>query len=180
MDGLLAAPVESASTAAVETGSRHDLGLTASVSLAAGHGTSAESVAVPGAGSVTVDEAGCTLCSTCHDVCPTAALEQTTDTLHFDPEACVGCGHCETACPEDVLTVTGAVAIGDGTVPERRVIVEKEMVECEICGDPFASRDGLDAMREQLDAAALDALDLEVCPDCRSTRSAERDLMSPE
>ncbi|MFW5922000.1 MAG: 4Fe-4S binding protein [Halodesulfurarchaeum sp.] len=176
MDGLLAEPIESVPTGSVSTGSRHDLGVGASVALAAGHGTSAELVAVPGGGSVTVDADGCTLCSTCHDVCPTRALEQSTDTLAFDPVACVGCGHCETACPEDVITVSGQMAIGDGTIPDRHPIVEKEMVECEICGDPFASKDGLDAMREQLDEAALDALDLTVCPDCRTNRTAEREL----
>ncbi|MFB6086081.1 MAG: 4Fe-4S dicluster domain-containing protein [Halodesulfurarchaeum sp.] len=176
MDGLLGEPIESVSTGSVESGSRHELGVRASVALAAGHGRSEKQVAVPGGGAVTVDADGCTLCSTCQDVCPTDALEQTTGTLAFDSGACLGCGHCETACPEDVMTVTGRMAIGDGTVPDRRPIVEKEMVECTVCGDPFAPRDGLDAMREQLDEAALETLDLEVCPTCRTDRTAEREL----
>ncbi|MBS3760907.1 4Fe-4S binding protein [Halodesulfurarchaeum sp.] len=180
MDGVLGEFIDVVSTAGIETDTRHALGLGASVSLAAGPGTSSESVAVPGSGSVTVDEAGCTLCSTCHDVCPTEALEQTDDTLYFDPGACVGCGHCETACPEDVMTVSGTVAIGDGTIPDRRPIVEKEMVECKVCGEPFASKDGLDTMREQLDESALETLDLEICPSCRTDRTAQMEYMSSE
>lgn len=180
MEGVVDEPLDSVPTEQVDAATRHSLGLTASVSLAAGHGTSAESVAVPGSGSVTVDADGCTLCSTCHDVCPTDALEQTTDTLYFEPGACVGCELCATSCPEDVITVSGTVAIGDGTIPEREVVVEKEMVECEICGEPFASKDGLDTMRAAIDDEALEAMDLEVCPSCRTERSAERELMGSE
>ena len=180
MDGVLGEPIGAVSTDAVETDSRHTLGLGSSVALAAGHGRSAETVAVPGSGSVTVEEAGCTLCSTCEDVCPTSALEQTTGSLHFDPGACVGCGHCETACPEDVITVSGQVAIGDGVIPAQRTVVEKEVVECTVCGDPFASKDGLDAMREQLDESALETLDLEVCPSCRTNRTAQMEYLSSE
>lgn len=180
MAEVVADSVDSVPTGQVDSGSRHTLGLSSSVSLAAGHGSSAETVAVPGSGSVSVDEGGCTLCSTCHDVCPTDSLEQTTDTLFFDPEACVGCERCATSCPEDVVSVSQSVAIGDGTVPEREILVEKEMVECKRCGEPFASKDGLDAMREQLDDSAFDALDLEVCPSCRTDRTAERELLSSE
>ncbi|MFW5900738.1 MAG: 4Fe-4S dicluster domain-containing protein, partial [Halodesulfurarchaeum sp.] len=180
MEGVLGDPVGAVSTDAVETGSRHTLGLGSSVALAGGHGRSAEFVAVPGSGSITVEEAGCTLCSTCEDVCPTSALEQTTGSLHFDPGACVGCGHCETACPEDVIIVSGQVAIGDGVIPAQRTIVEKEVVECTVCGDPFASKDGLDAMREQLDESTLEHLDLEVCPSCRTNRTAQMEYMSSE
>ena len=84
------------------------------------------------------------------------------------------------ACPEDVIDVSGSVPIGDGTVPEREAIVEKAVVECSICGEPFASEAGLDAMREQLDEAALDGLDLEVCPACRSEQSVEREFMAAD
>jgi ferredoxin len=177
MDGLVADPIEPVPTADVDTGSRHALGLGASVALAAGHGSSAESVAAPGSGSVTVDEAGCTLCSTCHDHCPTGALEQQDGTLSFDPGACVACGLCETSCPEDVIEVSPRVPLSDGAVPDRSVVVEKEMVECKICGEPFASRDGLEEMQAQLDDAAMAALDLEVCPDCRSKRAAESEML---
>lgn len=160
--------VDSVPVDRVESRSRHTLGFSASASLAAGHGSSAETVAVPGSGSVSVEEAGCTLCSTCHDACPTNALEQTTDTLFFDPEACVGCGLCATSCPEDVVSVSQAMAIGDGTIPEREILVEKEMVECKSCGEPFASKDGLDAMRDQIDDDVVEGIDLEVCPSCRN------------
>ncbi|AOW80743.1 iron-sulfur binding protein, ferredoxin-like protein [Halodesulfurarchaeum formicicum] len=177
MDGLVADSIDAVETGSVRTDSRHALGLDASVALAAGHGSNASMVAAPGSGTVTVEESGCTLCTTCHDVCPTGALEQTEGQLHFDPEACVGCGHCETACPEDVIDVSPRVPLENGAVPERDVVVEKEMVECRVCGEPFASRAGIEEMEAQLDEAALEALDLEVCPDCRSQRAAETEFL---
>lgn len=175
MEDLLADARGPVDTESVDTRSRHALGLTAAQSLA---GASAGAVAVPGSGSVTVEAEGCTLCSTCHDVCPTGALEQTPGRLDFDPEACVGCGHCETACPEDVMTVTGTVSFEDGAVTAPETVVEKEVVECEVCGEPFASKAGLDAMRERLDDAALEGLELTVCPSCRSERQAELEFGS--
>jgi len=180
MDGLLGESLDSVEMEGVSTASRHALGLGASVSLAGGPGESTATVAAPGSGSVTVDAGGCTLCTTCEDVCPTPALEQTTGTLFFDPSACVGCGHCETACPEDVMTVHQTVSIENGAVREREPIVDKDVVECKRCGEPFASKDGLDAMRAQLDEAAREALDLEVCPSCRSEHQFEQELSSPE
>ena len=170
MEELLVEARAPADTEAVDTRSRHALGMTAAASLA---GESAGAVAVPGSGTVTVEAEGCTLCATCHDVCPTGALEQTPGRLDFDPEACVGCGHCETACPEDVMTVTGTVSFEEGATPEPETVVAKEVVDCEVCGEPFASKAGLDAMRERLDEAALEGLELTVCPSCRSERQAE-------
>ncbi|MFW6384212.1 MAG: 4Fe-4S binding protein [Halodesulfurarchaeum sp.] len=172
MDGLLADGAGAADTGGVDTSSRHALGLSAAQALAA-EGGSASQVAVPGSGTVTVEAEGCTLCSTCHDVCPTGALEQTPGRLEFDPSACVGCGHCETACPEDVITVSGAVPFEGGSVREAEAVVEKEVVECDICGKPFASKAGLDAMRERLDEDTLESLELSVCPSCRSERQVE-------
>jgi ferredoxin len=175
MEELLTEARAPVATEAVDTRSRHALGMTAAASLA---GESAGAVAVPGSGTVTVEAAGCTLCSTCHDVCPTGALEQTPGSLDVDPGACVGCGHCETACPEDVLTVTGTVSFEDGAVPEPETIVAKESVECAVCGEPFASKAGLDAMRDRLDEAALEGLELTVCPSCRTERQAELEFGS--
>ncbi|MFW5965706.1 MAG: 4Fe-4S binding protein [Halodesulfurarchaeum sp.] len=172
LEGLTEDPLDAVPTGAVERSSRHDLGLTASVALAAGHGSAVEAVTAPGSGSVMIDAEGCTLCSTCHETCPTDALVQEPGTLTFYPESCVGCGHCETACPEDVIEVTQSVPLVDGAVVGPDTVVEKEMVECSVCGRPFASRDGIEAMKERLDEADLEALDFEVCPDCRTSTSA--------
>lgn len=174
-DALAAALSEAAPASALPTAdrpelpvaSRHDAGLALASALVDAHGGGEAEVHVPGGGSVAVEAEGCTLCETCHGRCPTGALVQSTGTLSFDPAACVGCGVCEEACPEDVLDVSATATVDPAGVGEERVVVEKEMVECEVCGEPFASRAGLDTMREQLDEAALEAIDLEVCPACR-------------
>ncbi|MFB6069281.1 MAG: 4Fe-4S binding protein, partial [Halobacterium sp.] len=160
-----ALPTASVSDLPVE--SRHDAGLALASALVDVHASGETAVHVPGGGSVTIEAEGCTLCETCHGRCPTGALVQSTGTLTVDPAACVGCGVCESACPEDVIDVSATATVGASGVGEPRQVVEKEMVDCAVCGEPFASRAGLDAMRDQLDEAALEAIDLEVCPACR-------------
>lgn len=157
---------------AVETGgvsldSRHALGRDATVAMVAGHGESTATVAAPGVGDVTVEESACTLCDSCDNLCPTGALTQSEGMLSFDPAACVGCGLCETGCPEAAITVTETITVEAGSLGDTRTVVEQDRVECRVCGEPFASRAGLDAMRDRIDDASLEALDLEVCPSCR-------------
>jgi ferredoxin len=168
------------SIGAVETGgvvrdSRHAIGRDVSTALVDGHGGGTATVAAPGAGEVSVTASACTLCNTCDNLCPTGALVQTEGTLAFEPDACVGCGLCESACPEDAIAVSETLTVVDGSVGDGRAVVEKEMVECTVCGEAFASRAGLDAMRERLDEQALEALDLDVCPSCRTTGDASTD-----
>ncbi|MFB6133669.1 MAG: 4Fe-4S binding protein [Halanaeroarchaeum sp.] len=167
-------PLGAVDTGSVARDSRHAIGRDATAALVAGHGGGTATAAAPGSGEVSVTESACTLCSTCDAICPTGALSQAPGTLTFAPDACVGCGRCESACPETAIAVSATVTIEDGNVAATGVVVEKEMVECAVCGEPFASRAGLEAMRERLDERALDALDLEVCPSCRTNGDSPR------
>ncbi|MFB6093935.1 MAG: 4Fe-4S binding protein [Halanaeroarchaeum sp.] len=169
---------------AVETGSvsidsRHAMGRDAAVALVDGHGDGAGAIAAPGSGAVAVDADACTLCNTCDNLCPTDALVQGEGRLDLDPAACVGCGLCEAACPEDAIDVDEAIRIEAGSLDGGGTVVEKEMVECSVCGEPFASRAGLEAMRDQLDEQALAAVDLEVCPSCRTSGGSRGDVRIP-
>jgi ferredoxin len=173
MTAALGEPIEPGASGAPTGDSRHAVGVAATTALATGPGSADGPVPMPGSGSVTVEAEGCTLCSTCEDVCPTDALNQTTGTLEFDPGACVGCGHCESACPEAVLSVESGVVVDEGTVQDDHAIVDKPVAECERCGEPFAAEAGLAAVRDRLDGDLPDALDLTVCPSCRSNRGLE-------
>ncbi|UWG46717.1 Polyferredoxin [Halanaeroarchaeum sp. HSR-CO] len=170
---------EAAETGAVSLDSRHALGRDATVAMVADQGGGTVTVTAPGVGEVAVEESACTLCDTCDNLCPTGALTQSDGTLSFDPAACVGCGLCETGCPEDAITVTETITVEAGSLGDTRTVVEQDRVECRVCGEPFASQSGLDAMRDRLDDASLEALDLEVCPSCRTMEGRPTDGRIP-
>ncbi len=98
------------------------------------------------------DDAVCVGCGACARVCPTGAIE-VTDRTEADPPGrslvrrygmCIYCGQCHVLC----TTLTGcdhtreydqACRSRDDST-ER---VEKELVLCEVCGDPVATREHL-------------------------------------
>ncbi|MFW6017238.1 MAG: 4Fe-4S binding protein [Halapricum sp.] len=171
--------VSAALDGAVTADSRVATGQAVVAGLVGEHGSGEVDVTLPGGGDVTVDSASCTLCETCGNLCPTDALTQESGRLRFDPAACVGCGLCETACPEDAIEVSATVTVDESGVGDEYVAVEKDLVSCSVCGEPFASRAGLDAIREQLDEDALGVIDLDVCPSCRQSTPSDIDVQLP-
>ena len=60
--------------------------------------------------SVTIDQATCTACGKCIDVCRFDAVERTDDgTFRIDPTACEGCGTCQLVCPAGAVASSDAV-----------------------------------------------------------------------
>jgi len=53
----------------------------------------------------TVDEAACTGCGQCTDLCPTKAVTLKEDVAFVDRKLCIGCGNCIAVCPADALTL---------------------------------------------------------------------------
>ncbi|MDN7024729.1 DUF362 domain-containing protein [Methanoculleus sp. FWC-SCC1] len=55
------------------------------------------------AGRPLLDEAACTGCGKCTEVCPWAAMTMTGERARFNPEHCVGCGDCMRSCPAGAI-----------------------------------------------------------------------------
>ena len=51
-----------------------------------------------------VDQAKCTACKTCVDVCPVEAISMD-EKASIDPDTCVDCGTCVEECPEGAITL---------------------------------------------------------------------------
>jgi formate hydrogenlyase subunit 6/NADH:ubiquinone oxidoreductase subunit I len=47
--------------------------------------------------------ADCTMCGTCADECPSAAIKEGKETYTIDQEACTECGTCVDVCPSEAI-----------------------------------------------------------------------------
>lgn len=124
-----------------------------------------------------VQEAGCTLCRSCVNVCPVHAfkLDVATSALQHKHLACVACGLCETVCPEHVITLRQEVYF-EPTALAYQTVVQDDMIACVRCGKPYINRKALEAVEARL--LRLDSLLetfsgqrhtlLRMCPECRA------------
>ena len=56
-----------------------------------------------------VDDAKCTGCGACIEVCPTGAISLKDDKASINQELCTECGNCLNACPVDAICQPGAL-----------------------------------------------------------------------
>jgi ferredoxin len=126
---------------------------------------------------VEVNEAGCTLCRSCVNVCPTHAfsLDEKNQSLNFKHISCVACGLCEKVCPEHVITLRHEVYF-DKSALDDLTVVQDRMVSCLKCGKPYVNQKALEAVEARLLPleSLLDTFAgnrrglLRMCPDCRA------------
>ncbi len=103
-------------------------------------------------GRVRFNAEACIGCGACAQVCPSKCID-VVDDVESDPprrqlvqhvDACIWCGQCERYCPtgEGVRMTNEYIEVGyrPADFEER---VEKEMLMCEICGEPLAPVDQL-------------------------------------
>jgi ferredoxin len=124
-----------------------------------------------------VRAAGCTLCRSCANVCPTHAFrfDEASQALEFKHVSCVACGLCEAVCPENVITLRRELALTEAAL-DYQVLVQDVLVSCTRCHKPYINKRALDAIETRVRAAPALAgvFDgsraglLRMCPDCRA------------
>jgi formate hydrogenlyase subunit 6/NADH:ubiquinone oxidoreductase subunit I len=88
----------------------------------------------------------CNACTMCDRICPTGALEFSSNETHFQlsfsTAACVNCGLCTRFCAPMALQHIGAPSIGQ-LIDLNPVILRKgTLIRCRKCGTRFAAKSG--------------------------------------
>ncbi|WP_028304355.1 4Fe-4S binding protein [Oceanospirillum maris] len=124
-------------------------------------------------GQVLIKDEACTLCFSCANICPTAALQtgKETPAILFTEMDCVQCGLCESACPENAITREQRFIFNAEVRDNPRTLYEDEAFCCLDCSKPFAPTSTVNKMKEKLKDHAMFAGSalrrLELCEDCR-------------
>lgn len=135
-----------------------------------------EPIVLPAAGApfgaLALDKERCTMCLSCVNACPAAALQDNPDApqLRLIEKNCVQCGLCVTTCPEQALALLPRLNLA----PERQqpvVINEMQPYACVRCQKPFGTLKAVEAMLGKLAGHSMfqgEALQrLKMCSDCR-------------
>jgi len=123
-------------------------------------------------GALALDKDRCTMCLSCINACPAAALQDNplAPQLKFIEKNCVQCGLCVKTCPEKALALVPQLRLG-AQRKEPVVINEMQPYTCIRCGKPFGTLKAIEAMLGKLaghsmfQGAAADRL--KMCGDCR-------------
>jgi ferredoxin len=134
-------------------------------------------------GALAINKDACTLCLSCVNACPSAALQDNPlePQLKFIEKNCVQCGLCVKTCPENALALLPQLNLG-AQRKEAVVLNAMQPYVCIRCSKPFGTLKGIEAMLGKLaghamfQGAAADRL--KMCGDCRviDIHSAENEV----
>jgi ferredoxin len=134
-------------------------------------------------GALAINKEACTLCLSCVNACPSAALQDNPlePQLKFIEKNCVQCGLCVTTCPENALALKPQLNLS-AQRKEAVVLNAMQPYVCIRCSKPFGTLKGIEAMLGKLaghamfQGAAADRL--KMCGDCRviDIHSAENEV----
>jgi ferredoxin len=183
LDAALRTPsaqgVARAATLSPQADKRATLDLAIDHLLTQAGASTAESIALPAAGSpfgsLAIDTAKCTLCLSCVGACPEAALADNPEApqLRFIEKNCVQCGLCVKTCPEDALALEPRLWLAEGGKARKqmRVLNEAEPWRCIKCSKPFGTVRAIESMVTKLAGHSMfqgaAAERLKMCGDCR-------------
>ena len=107
--------------------------------------------------------APCSLCGFCVQVCPTQALSifetQNTTALHLAVDRCSGCARCERICH------TGVLQMGSSRpTEETTTLFQSARARCAACGKATVSESELGSVAEQIGSPEW----LDYCLECRT------------
>ncbi|MBM3147154.1 MAG: ATP-binding protein [Actinobacteria bacterium] len=120
-----------------------------------------------------VDEAACTHCGICADVCAFKAIVSLPSTVLVFPELCHACGACAVLCPQDAITEesrrTGQLEIGEAN----GISMVTGVLDVGEAKSPPVIRAVKERLDPQADLVIIDAPPGTSCPVIESVRDAD-------
>jgi len=136
------------------------------------------------------DKDKCIGCRACHFVCSGRA----TDVIDKEKKRvidiflfrCTFCGHCQEACPEEAIKLSEKFEVAlPREEPGAHVSTELDLLTCENCGKPYATKRMLERtyerLMEKIDPLVKESVSSDYrklmgyCPDCRRAKSVVLD-----
>ena len=97
-------------------------------------------------GILRIEEASCSACGTCAEVCPTGAIRQERGAnehlLYFDSGSCTNCALCSEACPEAAIDFEDRIALAEIFTNRLRVVARVKLTACVLCGESIPAAHG--------------------------------------
>jgi len=118
----------------------------------------------------------CTGCAACTLCCPTEALSSTEENslrmLNYSNYKCISCAACVVTCPEDAVELRHEISLRRMFQVLPTVVREVELETCEECRQPFIPIPQLSQLLLMTSQKNLEIPLLNICPNCRTRRTA--------